>query len=137
MGYSDLGCFGSPEIETPNLDKLAEEGVRFSQFYNTPRSCPSRACLLTGQYPHEAGMGHMVYRDAGPGYEGNLTRNSVTLGEVMKDADYNTMFVGKWHVGHSSLDARPEVRGYDKFTGIYMHMDAYSQETGAPTKAEN
>ncbi|MFR9511451.1 MAG: arylsulfatase [Rikenellaceae bacterium] len=125
MGYSDLGCYGSPDIETPNIDRMAAEGMMMTQFYNTPRSCPSRAALLTGVYPHEAGMGHMVYTNAGPGYEGNLSVNSVTMGEVLSDAGYNTMFVGKWHVGHSSLDARPEVRGYDKFTGIYTHMDAY------------
>ena len=62
MGFSDPGCFGG-EIETPNLDRLATNGFRASQFYNTPRCCPSRACLLTGLYPHEAGVGMMVYRD--------------------------------------------------------------------------
>ena len=69
MGYSDIGCFGG-EIETPNLDRLADGGLRLTQFYNTSRCCPSRACLLTGLYPHQAGIGMMVYRDHGEGYRG-------------------------------------------------------------------
>src|SRR5262245_58482837 len=76
MGYSDLGCYGG-EINTPNLDALAAGGVRFTQFYNTARCCPTRASLLTGLYPHQAGVGHMM-DDKGeqfPGYRGNLNRN--------------------------------------------------------------
>jgi len=123
MGYSDVGCFGG-EIETPNLDVLAAGGVRFTQFYNTARCCPSRASLLTGLYPHQAGMGMMVYRDYGDGYLGNLNDQCVTFGEVLKTAGYQTMFVGKWHAGHRP-HSRPEVRGFDKFTGIYPHIDSY------------
>jgi arylsulfatase A-like enzyme len=123
MGFSDPGCFGG-EIETPNLDRLATNGFRASQFYNTPRCCPSRACLLTGLYPHEAGVGMMVYRDIGEGYEGGLNKKCVTIAEVLRSADYQTMLSGKWHVGHEPA-FRPEERGFDKFTGIYTHVDSY------------
>ncbi len=123
MGYSDIGCFGG-EIDTPNLDKLAKGGVRFSQFYNTSRCCPARASLLTGLYPHQAGIGMMVYRDYGKGYRGNLNDKCVTFGEVLRSAGYQTMLVGKWHAGHEP-HSRPEVRGFDRFTGIYPHIDSY------------
>ncbi|MHC4200004.1 MAG: sulfatase-like hydrolase/transferase, partial [Planctomycetota bacterium] len=123
MGYSDIGCFGG-EIETPNLDRLAERGVRFTQFYNTARSCPARASLLTGLYPHQAGIGMMVYRNSGDGYEGNLNSKCVTFGEVLGSAGYRTMLVGKWHAGHEP-HSRPEVRGFERFTGIYPHIDSY------------
>lgn len=123
LGYSDIGCFGG-EIETRNLDQLAENGVRFTQFYNAARCCPSRAALLTGLYPHQAGVGLMVYRDFGPGYEGHLNEHCVTLGEVLGRAGYLTMFVGKWHAGHVP-ESRPEKRGFERFTGIYMHVDSY------------
>ena len=87
MGYSDIGCSGS-EIHTPNLDALAKEGILFTQFYNAARSCPSRASLLTGLYPHQAGIGAMIGESALnediPAYQGFLSRNAVTLGEVMK-----------------------------------------------------
>ena len=123
MGYSDIGCFGG-EIDTPNLDRLAGAGVRVAQFYNTSRCCPARASLLTGLYSHQAGIGHMVYRDRGEGYRGNLNARCVTFGEVLRQAGYQTMLVGKWHAGHEP-HSRPEVRGFDRFTGIYSHIDSY------------
>ena len=73
MGWSDIGCYGS-EIETPNLDRLAQNGLRFTQFYNTGRCCPTRASLLTGTYPHQAGIGHMMNDTGLPGYKGDLGR---------------------------------------------------------------
>jgi len=123
MGYSDVGCFGG-EIDTPNLDRLAAAGARFTQFYNTSRCCPSRAALLTGLYSHQAGIGMMVYRDHGPGYRGNLNDRCVSFGEVLRSAGYQTMLVGKWHAGHQP-HSRPEARGFDRFTGIYPHIDSY------------
>ena len=84
MGYSDLGCYGG-EIATPNLDALAANGLRFTNFYNTARCCPTRASLLTGLYPHQAGVGHMM-EDRGekfPGYRGNLNTSCVTLAEAL------------------------------------------------------
>lgn len=123
LGYSDIGCFGG-EIDTPNLDRLAGNGVRMTQFYNTARCCPARASLLTGLYPHQAGIGMMVYRDSGDGYEGNLNNKCVTFAEVLKDAGYQTMMSGKWHAGHEPR-SRPEVRGFERFTGVYPHIDSY------------
>src|SRR3954453_197039 len=79
VGYSDIGCFGS-EIQTPNIDKLAANGLRFTQFYNTARCCPTRAALLTGLYSHQAGMGHMAEETKGDdGYRGTLNTRCVTI----------------------------------------------------------
>src|SRR3954454_3569650 len=89
LGYSDLGCFGG-EIHTPNIDALAEKGLRFTQFYNCGRCCPTRASLMSGLYPHQAGVGRMT-NDAGrPGYRGYLTDNTVTIAEVLHSAGYRT-----------------------------------------------
>lgn len=118
MGYSDLGCFGS-EIKTPNIDRLAEEGVRFRQFYNRGRCCPTRASLLTGLYPHNAGLGHMTYSgDWGlPGYRNELNTNCVTIGNVLQSAGYRTLLSGKWHVGETPSNW-PRSRGFDEFFGL-------------------
>ena len=100
MGFSDIGCYGG-EIPTPNIDRLAARGVRFTQFYNTARCSPSRAALLTGLYPHEAGMGHLDndVRPGSRGYRGRLVDESVTIAEVLQPAGYFTAMTGKWHVG--------------------------------------
>lgn len=112
MGFSDLGCYGS-EIPTPNLDKLAAGGLRFTQFYNTARCCPTRASLLTGLYPHQAGVGHMT-GDAGlPGYRGRLNDRCVTIAEVLRGAGYFTAMSGKWHVGQNH-GVVPWERGFDR-----------------------
>jgi arylsulfatase len=123
MGYSDIGCYGG-EIDTPNLDGLAAGGLRFTQFYNAARCCPTRASLLTGLYPHQVDVGHMVYRDSGPGYRGRLSQNCMTLAELLKTAGYHTMMTGKWHVGHQK-QVYPSNRGFDRFYGIHMHIDSY------------
>lgn len=124
LGWSDIGCYGS-EIETPQIDALAANGVRFTQAYNTSRCCPSRAALLTGLWSHQAGIGMMVYRDSGPGYRGNLGENVATFADALGSAGYQTMMVGKWHVGHTNANARPERHGWQKFTGVYSHIDSY------------
>jgi arylsulfatase len=120
MGFSDLGCYGS-EIPTPHIDHLAKNGIRFTNFYNAARCCPTRASLLTGLYPHQAGVGAMVVKDPGTvdqgPYQGYLNRKSVTLAEVLKKAGYHTFMSGKWHVGelhpHWPMD-----RGFDDYYGI-------------------
>lgn len=112
MGFSDIGCYGS-EIPTPNLDKLAAGGLRFTQFYNTARCCPTRASLLTGLYPHQAGVGHMVEDNGLPGYSGRLNDRCVTIAEVLHGAGYFTAISGKWHVGQNH-GVVPWQRGFDR-----------------------
>ena len=126
LGWSDLGCYGG-EIRTPNLDSLAAGGLRFTQFYTSTRCCPSRASLLTGLYPHQAGIGLMTsdqaakYPGAGdkgeafPGYRGALNANCVTIAQVLKPTGYRTAAAGKWHVGNSEP---PTKRGFDDFYGF-------------------
>jgi arylsulfatase A-like enzyme len=116
LGFSDLSCYGG-EIHTPNLDGLAKNGLRFRQFYNSARCCPSRAALLTGLYPHQAGVG-MMTADAGaeyPGYRGAIQPYAVTLAEVLKRAGYRTAMSGKWHIGDR---ISPIERGFDDFYGF-------------------
>jgi arylsulfatase len=121
MGYSDIGCYGG-EIKTPNLDQLAGNGLRFTQFYNTGRCCPTRASLLTGLYPHQTGVGHMMGDYGLPQYQGDLNQKCVTLAEALKPAGYQCYMTGKWHVTrHKSADGPkhnwPMQRGFDKFFG--------------------
>ena len=120
MGFSDLGCFGG-EIRTPNIDRLARSGIRFTQFYNTARCCPTRASILTGLYPHQAGVGHMVDNPKPfPGYRGDLSRRAVTIAEALKPAGYQTLMSGKWHVTPvtESKHNWPRQRGFDRYYGI-------------------
>lgn len=133
MGFSDLSCYGG-EIHTPNIDYLAEQGIRFSQFKNTGRSCPSRAALLTGHYQHEAGMGWMTAVDEHrPGYRGQLSDHLPTLAEVLRDQGYATYMSGKWHV---TLDAAfetpngsyPVQRGFDKYYGCLHGGEAITNQ---------
>ena len=112
MGFADLGCYGS-EIPTPNLDALAKGGVRFTQFYNTGRCCPTRASLLTGLYSHQAGVGHMTTDNGLPGYRGKLNDSCVTIAQVLQPAGYFTAMTGKWHVGHEP-GVYPKDRGFDR-----------------------
>ncbi|MBW8015284.1 MAG: arylsulfatase [Planctomycetes bacterium] len=121
MGYSDIGCYGS-EIETPNLDSLAAGGLRFTQFYNTGRCCPTRASLLSGLYPHQAGVGHMINDRGVDGYRGELNKQCVTIAEALKGSGYSTYMTGKWHVtGGIKVDGPkfnwPMQRGFDRFYG--------------------
>lgn len=118
MGFSDFSCYGS-EIPTPNIDALAKDGRKFSTFYNAARCCPSRASLLTGLYPHNAGMGGMVkfnMNNKGP-YQGYLAPEKPTIAEVLKKAGYQTFMSGKWHVGEDS-SCWPLKRGFDKYFGL-------------------
>lgn len=120
LGFSDLGCYGG-EIPTPNLDQLAREGLKFSQFYNAARCCPTRASLLTGLYPHQAGMGHMTGTiKQPPAYAGVLRETCPTIADVLREAGYRTYHVGKWHVGDLNAKqgkAHPLECGFDRFHG--------------------
>lgn len=137
MGFSDIGCFGS-EIATPNLDRLAAGGVRFSQMYSFARCCPSRAALLTGLYPQQAGVGHMVQNCGTRAYQGYLRDDAVTIAEVLKQAGYQTMMSGKWHVGGLLPALEPETwqpgregyptpltRGFDRFFGTLVGAGSF------------
>lgn len=143
MGYSDIGCYGG-EIMTPNLDRLASTGVRFTQFYNTSRSCPARASLMTGLYQHQAGIGQMsedpgtfkkeTQRDindwGSEGYQGYLNRNCVTIAEVLKENGYHTYMAGKWHLGMHGQEKWPLQRGFERFYGILAGAASYLRPEG-------
>ena len=127
MGFSDLGSYGS-SIRTPHLDSLARGGLRFTQFYNAARCCPTRASLLTGRYPHQAGMGGMVSSlesdpEAGP-YQGYLNRQSATIAEVLQANGYGTYMAGKWHVGEKP-EHWPTRRGFDRYFGLISGASSY------------
>jgi len=134
MGFSDVGCYGG-EIRTPNIDGLAAGGLRFTQFYNSARCCPTRAALLTGLYPHQAGMGGMVKdpNSAEPGpYQGYLNDKCVTIAEVLRQAGYTTLMSGKWHVGERRPHW-PTDRGFDRYFGLISGAANYFDITKTKT----
>jgi arylsulfatase len=118
MGWSDIGPYGG-EIPTPNLDALARGGLRFTQFYATPRCSPSRASLLTGLYPHQAGMGHLdnIIRPGSAGTTGRLNDQSLTIAELLRDAGYFTAMAGKWHLGQQN-GSPPWDRGFNRVLNL-------------------
>lgn len=136
MGYSDPGFMGSG-INTPNIDKLANNGLVFKQFYNAGRCCPTRASLLTGLYAHNADLGWMTASDFGrPGYRGAISENSVTIAQVLKSAGYENYITGKWHVTYDKnmkADAEkhnwPLQRGFDKYYGMLSGGGGYYKPT--------
>ena len=127
LGYSDIGAYGG-EIATPHLDRLAQRGLRFRTFYNAGRCCPTRAALLTGQYPHRVGMGAMVSSlgsAPAPGpYQGYLSDDAVTLAEMLRDAGYRTYMSGKWHIGEKP-EHWPRRRGFDRYFGLISGASSY------------
>jgi len=121
MGFFDIGCYGG-DIYTPNLDRLAGRGLRFTEFYNTARCCPTRAALLTGVYSHQAGIGLMTGEQNLPGYRGDLGRNVLTIAEALGTGGYRCYMAGKWHVTRFTgpdgpKDNWPLQRGFDRFYG--------------------
>ena len=130
MGFSDIGCYGG-EIFTPNIDQLANEGIRLREFYNTARCCPTRASLLTGLYAHNSGLGYMTgYNQGVPGYIGELNKNCVTIAEALKPAGYTSYVSGKWHVcsnirPNGDQSNWPLQRGFDGYFGILQGSGSY------------
>jgi arylsulfatase len=142
LGFSDLGCFGS-EIPTPHLDHMASEGLRLTQFYTTPRCCPSRAALLTGLYPQQAGIGNMMEDRGVPGYRGELGTNCLTIAEELRRVNYQTAMVGKWHLSHIHFDGKKQLnfesnvpfwdtkdswplqRGFESYFGTIHGVNSY------------
>lgn len=141
MGYSDLGCYGS-EIQTPNIDKLASQGLRLREFYNNAICAPTRASLITGQYPHKAGVGYFNINLGLPAYQGYLNKESLTFAEVLKQDGYSTFMTGKWHVGNDSV-YWPNQRGFDQFYGFiggasnYFDISPYKEKVPPVELVEN
>ena len=139
MGYSDLGCYGG-EVMTPNLDSLAAGGLRFTQFCNTARCCPSRASLLTGLHPHQTGVGWMVEDDGLEGYRGTLNDRCATIPEVLGPAGYRTYMSGKWHVSgsvHQVADSWPHQRGFEQYYGTIQGAGNYYNPATLTRQNEN
>lgn len=145
MGYSDLSCYGG-EIPTPNLDDLAHKGVRFTQFYNGARCCPSRASLMTGLHPHQSGLGSMNGDKSGlPGYMGEISNECVTIAEALKPGGYGTYMAGKWHLTADTTRQRnwPLQRGFDRFFGTlngggnFFHPDRLMEGNQLTAYAED
>src|SRR5690606_32620132 len=134
MGFSDIGCYGG-EIETPHIDRLAEQGLRFTQFCNYGRCCPTRAALMTGLHPHQVGIGHMTEPPERPlgiegPYQGQLNDNCTTLAEVLKAAGYHTLMTGKWHLGFHDRQDWPLQRGFDRYFGCITGAINYFKPGG-------
>jgi arylsulfatase A len=124
LGYGDLGCYGHPSIRTPNLDRMAAEGLRFTDFYSAAPVCtPSRAALLTGRLPVRSGMTSDTRRVLFPNSTGGLPREEVTIAEALKTKGYATACVGKWHLGHHRPEQLPMGQGFDSYFGIPYSND--------------
>ena len=123
LGYGDLGCFGHPTIDTPNLDQMAREGMRFTQFYSASSVCtPSRAALLTGRLPIRSGMCHDRRRVLFPDSQGGLPDDEITIAELLRANGYATGCIGKWHLGHLP-QYLPTNNGFDSYFGIPYSND--------------
>ncbi|MBL7112091.1 MAG: sulfatase [Bacteroidales bacterium] len=120
MGYGDLSCYGHPTIQTPNLDGLADAGIRFTSFYvPTPVCGPSRSALLTGRYPPRCGMPGNI----GPDTQYGLPLGEITMANILKQEGYQTMHIGKWHLGHFKPEYMPTSRGFDHYFGLLYSND--------------
>lgn len=138
LGYGDLGCYGSPTIKTPHLDRMATEGLRFTDFYSAAEVCtPSRAALLTGRYPVRSGI-YGKRRVLFPNSKGGLPPEELTLAEALRAQGYATAHIGKWHLGiHEG--SRPLDQGFERSFGLpYSNdMDARPDLPGGATASPN
>lgn len=125
LGYGDLGCYGHPRFKTPNIDRMAAEGARLTQFNcPMPYCAPTRASLMTGRYPFRNGMTSNPAPDGGPAADGRgLSRSEVTLAQMFKAAGYATGMIGKWHLGHKKKEWLPTSRGFDEYLGVLYSND--------------
>ena len=123
LGYGDLGCYGAEKIRTPHLDRMAAEGVRFTDFYVAAEVCtPSRAALLTGRYPLRSGMCGDIERVLFANSKGGLPPAEITIAEALRGAGYATMHIGKWHLGiHEG--SRPLDQGFEHSFGLPYSND--------------
>lgn len=113
QGYGDLGCYGHPTIKTPNIDRLADEGVRFTDFYARHKCSPARACLMSGAYNFRVGVGSIVYPNSSTG----MVKETVTIPEMLKEKGYTSALIGKWHLGHT-VGYLPRDQGFDAYFGV-------------------
>lgn len=133
LGYSDLGCYGR-EIRTPHLDALARDGLRMTQLYNAARCCSTRASLLTGLYPHQAGVGAMSADNHRPGYRGFLTDRCVTVATRLQHAGYQAFMSGKWHLrGKVNPDCIPTNHGFNDLVPIRICIGLFGDDNGIVT----
>ena len=123
LGYGDLACYGHPSIRTPNLDRMAAEGMKFTNFYSAAPVCtPSRASLMTGRLPLRSGMTSNKRRVLFPDSAGGLQASELTIAEALKSQGYATGMVGKWHLGHLP-QYLPTKQGFDSYFGIPYSND--------------
>lgn len=132
LGYGDLGCFGHPNIRTPNLDRMAKHGLRLTSFYAQPSCSPARASLLTGRHPFRSGLRRVL----GPGSKSGIPTSEITLAEALKDQGYRTAAFGKWHLGHAEAKYRPLANGFDEYFGLLYSNDMIPPwvQTDAPLR---
>jgi arylsulfatase A-like enzyme len=122
LGYGDLSCYGAKDINTPNIDQIAKEGIKFTEFYSASSVCsPSRAALLTGRYPQRMGINTVFFSESFTG----IPDKEITIPEILKEKGYATGIVGKWHLGHHSKYL-PLQHGFDEYFGIPYSNDMES-----------
>jgi len=122
LGYGDISCFGATDIKTPNIDRIASEGIKFTEFYSPSPVCsPARAGLLTGRMPQRMGINGVFWPDSFTG----MPKEEITIADVLKEQNYSTGMVGKWHLGHQP-DYLPLQRGFEEYYGIPYSNDMAS-----------